>query len=35
MNFADRLAMAIAQKDSPCVLGLDPHLALLPEVYPI
>jgi len=33
VNFADRLATAIAQKDSPCVLGLDPHLALLPEEF--
>jgi orotidine-5'-phosphate decarboxylase len=33
MNFADRLDAAIHEKSSPCLLGLDPHLALLPEEF--
>ena len=32
MNFADRLNAAIQEKASPCLLGLDPHLALLPFI---
>ena len=33
MNFADRLDAAVREKSSPCLLGLDPHLSLLPEEY--
>lgn len=32
-NFADRLDAAIAAKQSPCLLGLDPHLDGLPEEF--
>lgn len=35
MNFADRLAAAVAATRSPCVLGLDPHPGLLPEPFAI
>ena len=35
MNFADRLSAAVQEKASPCLLGLDPHLALLPEEFSI
>jgi orotidine-5'-phosphate decarboxylase len=35
VNFADRLQAAVAQKDSPCVLGLDAHLDLLPEAFAV
>jgi len=35
MNFADRLNAAIQEKASPCLLGLDPHLGLLPEEFAI
>jgi len=35
MNYADRLDLAINAKSSPCLLGLDPHLALLPEEFAI
>ena len=35
MNFADRLDAAVREKSSPCLLGLDPHLSLLPEEYAV
>ncbi len=35
MNFADRLDAKIREKSSPCLLGLDPHLALLPEEFSV
>ncbi len=35
MNFADRLDAAVREKSSPCLLGLDPHLALLPEEFSV
>ena len=35
MNFADRLSAAVQEKASPCLLGLDPHLALLPEEFSV
>ncbi len=33
MNYADRLAQAIATKGNPCLVGLDPHLSLLPSEF--
>lgn len=33
MNYADRLEQAIQKRGNPCVIGLDPHLDLLPEEY--
>jgi orotidine-5'-phosphate decarboxylase len=30
-NYADRLLSAIEKKDSPCVVGLDPRLDLMPD----
>ncbi len=33
MNYADRLEAAIAEKGNPCLVGLDPHLELLPEEF--
>ena len=35
MNFADRLDAAVREKSSPCLLGLDPHLGLLPDEFSI
>ena len=35
MNFADRLDAAVREKSSPCLLGLDPHLSLLPEEFSV
>ena len=35
MNFADRLDAQVREKGSPCLLGLDPHLALLPEEFSV
>ncbi|MDP6538038.1 MAG: orotidine-5'-phosphate decarboxylase [Planctomycetota bacterium] len=35
MSFADRLDTAVAHADSPCVLGLDAHLDLLPEEFAV
>ena len=35
MNFADRLYRAIADKGNPILLGLDPHLDLLPQEFEI
>lgn len=31
--FADRLCEAVARKDAPCVVGLDPVLDYIPEVF--
>lgn len=31
MNFADRLLSAIRRKDTPCVVGLDPSIELMPS----
>ena len=33
MHYADRLEAAIAAAGSPCLVGLDPHVELLPEEY--
>lgn len=33
MNFADRLDAAVAAKGTPALVGLDPHLELLPEEF--
>lgn len=33
MNYADRLEAAVLAKQSPCVIGLDPHLHLLPAQF--
>jgi len=33
LNYADRLEAAIAEKGNPCLVGLDPHLELLPEEF--
>ena len=33
MNYADRLEAAVRAKQSPCVIGLDPHLHLLPAEF--
>jgi len=35
MTFADRLDAAIAESGNPCLLGIDPHLELLPEEYAV
>ena len=35
MNFVDRLDAAVREKSSPCLLGLDPHLSLLPDEFAI
>ncbi len=34
-HFADRLDAAVRAKGTPCLLGLDPHLELLPEPFAI
>lgn len=33
MTFADRLDASIAERGNPCLVGLDPHLDLLPEPF--
>jgi orotidine-5'-phosphate decarboxylase len=33
MNYADRLDQAVLSKGNPCLVGLDPHLALMPEEF--
>lgn len=33
MNFADRLLAAIERCGNPCLVGLDPHLGLLPDEF--
>lgn len=33
MSYADRLEEAVRRCGNPCLVGLDPHLALLPEEY--
>ena len=33
MNHADRLEAAVTEKGNPCLVGLDPHLDLLPEEF--
>jgi orotidine-5'-phosphate decarboxylase len=33
MNFADRMCAAVAAKGTPALVGLDPHLELLPEEF--
>ncbi len=33
MNFADRLYRRVLELKSPCVVGLDPHLARLPQEF--
>lgn len=33
MTYADRLDAAVAAKQSPCVVGLDPHLASIPAEF--
>lgn len=35
MNFADRLIAAVERCGNPCLIGLDPHLDLLPEPFAI
>jgi orotidine-5'-phosphate decarboxylase len=35
MNFADRMDAALDRTGNPCVVGLDPHLALLPDEYAV
>ena len=35
MTFADRLAARIREVDTPALLGIDPHLDLLPEEYAV
>ena len=34
-NYADRLDAAITDQGNPCLIGLDPHLDLLPEEFSI
>lgn len=34
-NFADRLASAVEKAGNPIVVGLDPHLALLPDEFKV
>jgi orotidine-5'-phosphate decarboxylase len=33
VSYADRLAAAVERAGNPCVVGIDPHLDLLPEEY--
>lgn len=33
MNYADRLHAAVADKGNPALIGIDPHLALLPDEF--
>jgi orotidine-5'-phosphate decarboxylase len=33
MNYADRLDQAVRSKGNPCLVGLDPHLDLMPEEF--
>lgn len=33
--FADRLDAAVQQLGNPCLVGLDPHLELLPEEFAV
>lgn len=33
MNYADRLDQAVLSKGNPCLVGLDPHLDLMPEEF--
>ena len=33
MNYADRLDQAVLSKGNPCLVGLDPHLSLMPEEF--
>ncbi len=33
MSFADALCRAVEEKGNPCLVGLDPHLALLPREF--
>lgn len=35
MNFSDRLIDAVERVGNPCLLGLDPHLDLLPEEFAV
>lgn len=35
MNYADRLEAAIRERGNPCLVGLDPHLELLPEEFAV
>ncbi|MCB9914486.1 MAG: orotidine-5'-phosphate decarboxylase [Planctomycetes bacterium] len=35
MNYADRLDAAVAACGNPCLVGLDPHLELLPEEFAV
>jgi len=35
MNFADRLDAACEERGNPCLVGLDPHLELLPEKFAV
>lgn len=35
MHFADRLDRALEKVSAPCVLGLDPHIDLLPEEFSV
>ena len=35
MPFADRLDAAVRERENPCLVGLDPHLELLPEEFEI
>ncbi len=35
MNYADRLEAAVRDKQSACLVGLDPHLALLPDEFAV
>jgi len=34
-SYADRLTAAVDRTGNPCVIGLDPHLALLPEDFAV
>ncbi len=33
MSFADRLEAAVERKGNPCLVGIDPHLELLPDPF--
>jgi orotidine-5'-phosphate decarboxylase len=35
VNYADRLAAAIARCGNPCLIGLDPHVDLLPDAFAV
>ncbi len=35
MSFADRLDAAVGEVRSPCLVGIDPHLDLLPDEFAV